>query len=120
MPTISIMWQIKDNAACPICKDINGHTWVYDVSGPPIPDSLIHPKHGKVWDKFIGSNAHGHEAYHCRCSLIPKIDVRDLQAKVKLMLDMTKEGAEFSLFTRYGKPTGAWRDVSTGRFVAQT
>jgi hypothetical protein len=122
MPSLTITWKAligHPTPPCPICKDLHGHQWVFNVTGEPIPDSLTHPQYGVVWNTTIGSQAHGHQVYNCRCSIIPNVDVSDLKAKIQLMLNMTEEGAQFEVFTRYGQPVGAWRDVSTGQFVSQ-
>jgi uncharacterized protein with gpF-like domain len=97
MPTITVTWNaVMDQRTCPICREINGHTWVFQVSETPMPDSLIHPKHGIVWDKFVGSKAHGHERFNCRCSIIPHVDVRDIHAKIQVL----KNELEAATWTR--------------------
>jgi hypothetical protein len=42
-----------DDNACPICKAINGYTWTF--SGEPMPNVLVHPQFGVVWDVATGT-----------------------------------------------------------------
>ena len=49
-------------------------------------DELIHSQFGVVWNKSIGSQAHGHERFNCRCHIIPQIHAEDLQEKIQLLM----------------------------------
>ena len=75
MLSITVRWIIKDDAACDICKGINGYEWTF-VTPQPLPTELTHPVYGVVWNLAMGSRAHGHARHHCRCNL--KMDEPDL------------------------------------------
>ena len=119
MPTTSITWNaILDERTCPICKAIHGYTWNFNVK-EGVPDWLTHPTFGIVWMVGLGSNAHGHERFNCRCGIIPEVHVEDLKKKINQLLQAVEQNLRFEVFTRYGQPVGAYREVSTGRFAAR-
>lgn len=94
MPSVSITWHTQhDDAVCPICRAIDGYTWTFtDV----VPDSLIHPVYGEVWNVILGSLAHEHQfttprkkggvsrtmksglLSKCRCHTEAKMEAQDL------------------------------------------
>jgi len=78
----------------------------------------MHPHFGNVWTKTIGSQAHGHHVYNCRCSIIPSIDVEDFKAKIEQLLKAAEQNLRFETFTRYGGTVGVYRDVTSGRFAS--
>lgn len=103
MPTVTLTWHTKnDGAVCPICKAINGF-----VFGPytDIPDTLIHPVFGEVWNTMLGSLAHEHQfttpaakggttstgkyglISNCRCGIEPKFQLQDLAELVRKKRD---------------------------------
>jgi hypothetical protein len=56
MPSVSITWHTAhDDRVCPICAAIDGYKWVFEGE---VPDSLIHPQYGEVWNIVTGSLAH--------------------------------------------------------------
>jgi hypothetical protein len=119
MPTISITWHATlDERTCPICQSLHNHTWVFPVGPTPLPDNLVHPSYGTVWNTMIGSQAHGHERFNCRCLLVPDVDMSDLVAQAEQLMVTLRESVEYVEFTRYGRLTGAWRDTTTGQFVS--
>lgn len=79
---------------CPICRGIDGYTWIFEVGVDVMTGQLVHPSHGVVWDLTSGSQAHGHKG-NCRCSLTHEINIQDLIAKVeeihKIVLEMVPE-----------------------------
>ena len=83
MPSVTIKWHIKDNKACPICKELEGHEWVFVAGKDVMTDALWHPKYGIVWSLADGSNAHGgyHKVRNCRCRITHEIDMEDVLAK---------------------------------------
>ena len=98
MATATVTWHTQhDDRVCPICKDIDGYIWTFNGA---IPDSLIHPKWGEVWNTTTGSLAHEHQLHKgskyeliskCRCEVEGKITslkeeaeaVRKLKNKIK-------------------------------------
>ena len=84
-----------DDNACPICKVINGYTWVFTDA---VPDSLVHPEYGEIWNVVTGSLAHEHHQFgkkygllsSCRCHIEPQFDLKDLLASVKKLRDAVK------------------------------
>jgi hypothetical protein len=71
-----------------------------------------------VWVSGIGSHAHGHSNFNCRCSIIPDVHVDDLKKKIQQLLEAAEQNLTFEVFTRYGQPVGVYRDVTTGRFAS--
>jgi hypothetical protein len=70
-------------------SNIDGYTWTFEGE---VPDSLIHPQYGEVWNITMGSLAHEHQQHkgskyglisNCRCSIEPKFALKDLLEKVK-------------------------------------
>jgi len=117
MPSVSITWSARcDASTCPTCRALHGYTWNFDVS-QNVPDNLVHPQFGVVWNKAIGSQAHGHQVYNCRCSIVPEVHVSDLKAKIEQLLNVAEQNLRFEVFLRYGKPVGVYREISTGRFA---
>lgn len=91
MPSTSITWKaILDERTCPICRAMHGYKWTFGVK-EGIPDELVHPQFGVVWNVARGSQAHGHERYNCRCTIIPEIHVADLKQKVEQLLHETEQ-----------------------------
>jgi hypothetical protein len=85
---------MQDDRVCPVCREIDGYTWTFEVGIDTLNGRLEHPSHGVVWDLASGSQAHGHKG-NCRCSLTHEINVQDLIAKVeeihKIVLEMVPE-----------------------------
>lgn len=95
MTGTTITWvAIDDSKTCPICRDIDGYKWVFPIS-EGVPDQLVHPKYGVVWDKNIGSQAHGHQRYNCRCHIKPGIEVKEIHEKIQRLLTITENGSKF-------------------------
>jgi len=98
VPTVSITWRIMDSNACPVCKAIDGYTWIFTDQ---IPDNLVHPQYGEVWNTSIGSLAHEHFSAKqggfpssCRCHIEPEFDLKDLLTKVRALHDEIKSSLE--------------------------
>ena len=89
MPSIKVTWRTSgDSNVCPICQAINGYTWIF--KDQPMPDTLIHPVYGEVWNSALGSLAHEHFSAKqggypgfCRCHWDTDIDVTDLLKKTQ-------------------------------------
>ena len=119
MPSVSIIWKATlDEKTCPICRALHNHKWTFNVK-QNVPNQLTHPQFGIVWDVARHSQAHGHEQYNCRCSILPEVYVDDLKAKIEQMLRGAEQNLRFEVFTRYKKPVGVYREVTTGRFAAR-
>ena len=85
LPSTTITWvAIDDSRTCPICKAINGYQWTF-TANQGIPNELTHPQYGVVWNNTVGSQAHGHQRFNCRCSITPTIDVSDIKEKIEQM-----------------------------------
>lgn len=91
MASITITWHILDDAACWICKQINGYTWTFTDG---VPDELVHPEFGVVWSVSMGSMAHGHPRQFCRCSLTNTLDLSDLIVRMTRIRDLIKASVE--------------------------
>jgi hypothetical protein len=96
MASISITWHILDDAACPICKELNGYTWTFEAGKDVMMDGLFHPKYGFVWSLSEGSNAHGYhnKGNNCRCHLSHGINAEDILAKCVYIQEMVKPALE--------------------------
>ena len=87
MPSISITWDaILDARTCQICKALHGYAWTF-TTPEPMPNELVHPEFGVVWNTSVGSQAHGHQRFNCRCSIHPQIDMSDVKAKLEKLKD---------------------------------
>jgi hypothetical protein len=94
LPTVTITWHTQnDGHVCPICKAIDGYTWTFENA---VPDSLIHPQYGEVWNTMLGSLAHDHAGYgsryrslfsNCRCRIEPRFQLADLAEKIRVLRD---------------------------------
>lgn len=94
MVTVTVKWVTsKDDKVCPICRAIDGYVWTFENE---IPESLIHPDFGEVWNEQMGSLAHEHQVHKgskyglfssCRCKTENKLvslkDLADLVRQVK-------------------------------------
>jgi hypothetical protein len=96
MPTITITWHTQhDDRVCPICEAIDGY-----VFGPytEVPDSLIHPVYGEIWNIYLGSLAHEQPQFgkkygllsSCRCHTTNQLDARDLLYLLQKKIDELK------------------------------
>jgi hypothetical protein len=101
MPSVSITWHTQhDDNVCPICKAIDGYTWNFENE---VPDSLIHPTYGEIWNITTGSLAHEHQLHkgskyglisNCRCHTESKVDARDLLYMLQKKIDEIKGAVE--------------------------
>ena len=73
-----------DERVCPICQRIDGHTWTFTDE---VPNSLTHPSVGEVWNTAVGSQAHGHQGFNCRCRIEPHFSLHDLAEKIRILHD---------------------------------
>lgn len=101
MPSVSITWHtMHDDRVCPVCFAIDGYTWTFTGV---VPDSLVHPVYGEVWNTVLGSLAHethGSKTFsECRCHIEPKFDLADLLKSVKHLRDALKVEMESSTAT---------------------
>jgi hypothetical protein len=59
-----------------------------------VPDSLVHPVYGEVWNVTQGSLAHEKQGNkilsQCRCHLESHFDLKDMLEKVKKLRDEVK------------------------------
>ena len=78
---------MHDDRVCPICRAIDNYIWAFTDE---VPNSLIHPEYGEVWNIYVGSQAHGHLGNNCRCHIEPKFDLKDLLETVKRFRDQIK------------------------------
>lgn len=100
MPTVSITWHAHNDArTCPICRAIDGYTWIFKDA---VPDSLMHPTYGEVWNTQMGSLAHEHQLHkgskygllsNCRCNVEPKFDLKDVLDKTQNLLKEIENAA---------------------------
>lgn len=100
MASLSITWHaVEDARTCPICKALDGYTWIFEAGKEELGDTLFHPQFGVVWNLMLGSRAHGHERFNCRCHTTHEFDLSDTRAKVQQLAETVKtsitEGEEF-------------------------
>lgn len=76
--TLRITWTTqRDPQVCPICKALEGYTWILEV-GDPLPKQLIHPIYGPVYDTrpaVKGSLITEEKGHLCRCTLQNGVDL---------------------------------------------
>jgi hypothetical protein len=105
MPSVNVTWHTqKDGAVCPICRAIEGYTWTFvDV----VPDSLVHPVYGEVWNIHLGSLAHelhfstpkasgGTSRVHglmsnCRCHITSEFNLKDILEALTTLRNSLRE-----------------------------
>ncbi len=68
---------MNDERVCPICRDLEGYTWEFEIGKDTMDGTLWHPLHGEVWNVNIGSLAHGHRGF-CRCHLTYEADMNSI------------------------------------------
>lgn len=87
MPSVSITWVSQgDDRVCPICAAINGYTWTF--TDEPMPNVLVHPRFGAVWDIAAGSEAHADHKGTCRCHMDHKIEAPDVVERAQKLHDV--------------------------------
>jgi hypothetical protein len=72
---------MHDDRVCPVCREIDGYTWIFEVGKDELNGVLTHPTYGIVWDSQVGSLAHGHRG-NCRCHITYEVNLDDLLQKV--------------------------------------
>jgi len=78
---------MKDDRVCPICKDLEGYTWIFVVGKDNLRGGFLeHPVHGIVWTVAEGSAAHGHKG-DCRCHITYIVDIQDIVTRVNAVRD---------------------------------
>jgi hypothetical protein len=86
---------MQDDRVCPVCRQLEGYTWVFEVGAGELNGILTHPQIGEVWTLDQGSRAHGHKG-NCRCSITYLVDVKTILERVKAIrdtiLNMVSEG----------------------------
>jgi len=90
MASIAITWNTqRDERVCPICKQLEGYTWVFHVGADILPDILTHPSLGATWSVSQGSVVHSryHIKYPCRCHFQYKIDFSDFIIKLGAIIN---------------------------------
>jgi hypothetical protein len=79
--SLRIIWKTQeDSQVCPICKALEGYTWILHA-GDPFPKQLIHPLYGPVYDTrpaAEGSLVQEEVGHFCRCTLIYQFDVSNM------------------------------------------
>ncbi len=79
--TLKMIWRTQDDPqVCPICKALEGYTWVLEA-GDPYPKQLTHPIYGTVYDTrpaAEGSLIEEKEGHICRCALLHQFDISSL------------------------------------------
>jgi hypothetical protein len=79
--TLMLIWKTQDDSkVCPICKALNGYTWVVEV-GDSYPKQLVHPLYGPVYDTrpaAEGSLVKETTGHVCRCYLLHQFDLSDV------------------------------------------
>jgi hypothetical protein len=105
MPSVSITWHaVNDDRTCPICRAIDGYTWTFTDT---VPDSLVHPVYGEIWNVTLGSLAHEAKQFgkkygllsNCRCRTESKAEFQDLiyliQQKIDELKNEVKESPDY-------------------------
>ncbi len=79
--TLRIIWRTqKDSEVCPVCKALEGYTWIVQA-GERFPKQLIHHEHGPVYDMrpaVEGSLIKEKTGHICRCKLLHQYDVTNM------------------------------------------
>jgi hypothetical protein len=118
MPSVSITWHaIGDDRTCPICLAVNGYTWVFEGV---VPDSLVHPQYGEIWNTITGSLAHEHKQFgkkygllsNCRCHVESKFEVQDMLFLLQKTIDeLTNETSEAFDYQKGSSRSTSFEDI---------
>jgi hypothetical protein len=85
---VSLTWHTKkDDNVCPICKAIDGYKWIFTSE---VPDSLIHPVYGEVWNTQMGSLAHEHKLGKAKYGIFPTCRCH-VEGKVESLAGLAEE-----------------------------
>ena len=99
MPSVTVKWRATHDGhkICPICEHVDGYEWTFVDK---IPESLVHPVYGEIWNLSIGSLAHEHYQFgkkyglmaSCQCNVEPiSVSAPELLAALKDLRDLLKE-----------------------------
>jgi hypothetical protein len=118
MPSVSITWcAVGDDRTCPICKAVDGYTWTFEGE---VPDDLVHPAYGEIWNITIGSLAHEHKQFgkkygllsNCRCHVETKVECQDLIHKLQEKIEeLNNEVSEAPDYQKGGHRTTTFEDL---------
>jgi hypothetical protein len=118
---MSITWhtsKFEPDRTCPICRPLEGHTWVYNTEKEPFPDTLRSPfTNIPVWDCVRDEpRPHGHHEFNCRCRLTVSWDFNDVEERINAIRMRALETCGSIEVWTGGRRVNVLR--SGGRFVA--
>ena len=91
MTSVTLTWHVlrDGHPICPICLDIDGYDWVFEVGKDVFPNELVHPVHGVVWNTTVGSEVHARHGilFQCKCGVEPKFEFADFVDRIKNIAD---------------------------------
>lgn len=97
MVSVTVKWITQhDDRVCPICEHLDGWEIVFQDK---MPESIVHPVYGEVWNTAIGSLAHEHYQFGkkyglltpCRCHVDPiQVSAPELLEALKHLRDELK------------------------------
>jgi hypothetical protein len=71
--TLKLTWRTrKDAEVCPVCKELEGYTWILEAGPDSYPNQFVHPVYGPVYDTrpaAEGSLIKEEKGHVCRCTL---------------------------------------------------
>ena len=98
MVSVIVKWRsTHDDRTCDICQHIDGYEWTFQDT---IPESLMHPVYGEIWNTQIGSLAHERYQYgkkygllsNCRCHVEPvQMSAPELLKALQDLRDLLKD-----------------------------
>jgi hypothetical protein len=104
MANVTRKWRTQhDDRVCPICEHLDGWEFTVEAVNGELPESIIHPVYGEVWNKMMGSLAHEHYQFgkksgllsSCRCHVETlQVSSPELLEAVKHLRDTVKEALQ--------------------------
>lgn len=87
--TLKITWKTKkDPLVCPICRALEGYTWILKGGVDPYPTIFVHPVYGTVYDTrpaAEGSQVKEENGHTCRCTLKHEFDLSNMLNNIQQM-----------------------------------
>lgn len=97
MVSVTRKWHSShDKRVCGICEHLDNWEFTVEAVNGKLPESIMHPVYGEVWNTAIGSLAHEHYQYgkkygllsKCRCHIeVVQVSAPELLALVKKLRD---------------------------------
>ena len=101
MPSVTITWHTTGSNVCPICQQLENHSWTFPIGEGALPNELSDPRFGVVWDISSGSEVHHKNKGlygECKCVISAVFDLHDILVKLQAFYEriLIERGGEAS------------------------